>query len=54
MTERKNITIMNMVRCLLIEKRVPKEFWGEAASWTTHILNMCPTSGVKDKTPQEC
>lgn len=30
--ERKNRTIMNMVRCLLIEKSMPKKFWGEAAS----------------------
>lgn len=52
--ERKNRTIMDMVRCLLLEKGVPKRFWGEAASWTTHILNRCPTAAINYKTPQEC
>ncbi|KAG7561531.1 Zinc finger CCHC-type superfamily [Arabidopsis thaliana x Arabidopsis arenosa] len=52
--ERRNRTIMNMVRCLLMEKGMPKKFWGEAASWTNHILNRCPTAAVQDKTPQEC
>ncbi|KAJ9537516.1 hypothetical protein OSB04_030249 [Centaurea solstitialis] len=50
--ERKNRTIMNMVRCLLIEKTMPKVFWAEAARWTVHILNRSPTSAVKEKTPQ--
>lgn len=27
---RKNRTIMNMVRCLLLEKQMPKTFWPEA------------------------
>jgi len=31
--ERKNRTIMNMVRSMLIEKHVPKIFWAEAARW---------------------
>jgi transposase InsO family protein len=30
--ERKNRTIMNMVRCMLTEKLVPKEFWPEAVN----------------------
>ena len=30
--ERKNRTIMNMIRCMLTEKKVPKAFW------TVHIL----------------
>lgn len=52
--EKKNRTIMEMVRCLLSEKKMPKKFWGEAATWTIHILNRCPTSALKEKTPQEC
>ncbi|PNX66783.1 copia-type polyprotein, partial [Trifolium pratense] len=32
--ERKNRTVMNMVRCMLSAKRVPKLFWAEAAKWT--------------------
>jgi len=52
--EWKNRTIMNMVRCLLTEKHMPKTFWAEAAQWTVHVLNRSPTSAVKGKTPEEC
>nr|DAD19456.1 TPA_asm: hypothetical protein HUJ06_020919 [Nelumbo nucifera] len=51
--EWKNRTIMNMVRCMLTEKLVPKEFWPEAVNWVVHLLNRCPTLPVKDKTPEE-
>ena len=51
--ERKNRTIMNMVRCMLCDKQVPKAFWPEAARWTVHVLNKSPTLVVKDKTPKE-
>lgn len=51
--ERKNRTLMNMVRCMLTEKQVPKEFWPEAVNWAVHLLNRCPTLAVKDKTPEE-
>lgn len=42
-----------MVRCILSEKQVPKEFWPEAVNWTVHVLNRCPTLVVKDMTPEE-
>lgn len=51
--ERRNRTIMNMVRCLLTEKSMPKRFWPEAAKWTCHILNRSMTSAVQDKVPEE-
>ena len=51
--ERKNRTIMNMVRCMLTKKLVPKEFWPEAVNWVVHLLNRCPIFVVKDKTPEE-
>ena len=41
--ERKNWTIMNMVRSMLSEKKLPKTFWPEAVNWTVHILNRSPT-----------
>ncbi|KAH9687063.1 hypothetical protein KPL70_014633 [Citrus sinensis] len=37
--ERKNRTIMNMVRNMLSGKSVPKCFWPEAVNWTVHVLN---------------
>ena len=41
--ERKNQTIMNMVRSMISEKKLPKTFWLEAVNWTVHILNRSPT-----------
>jgi transposase InsO family protein len=52
--ERKNRTLMNMVRCLLVEGRMPRSFWAEAATWSVHIINRSPTAAVTNKTPEEC
>lgn len=51
--ERKNRTIMNMVRSLLNSRRVPKKFWPEAVNYAVHILNRSPTLAVRNKTPEE-
>ncbi|KAB2616999.1 hypothetical protein D8674_012868 [Pyrus ussuriensis x Pyrus communis] len=51
--ERKNRTVMNMVRSMLSDKKLPKTFWPEAVNWTIYVLNRCPTLSVKDITPQE-
>ncbi|CAL2259306.1 unnamed protein product [Prunus armeniaca] len=51
--ERKNRTVMNMVRSMLSDKNIPKNFWPEAVNWTIHVLNRCPTLAVKDVTPEE-
>ncbi|BBH07042.1 ADP glucose pyrophosphorylase large subunit 1 [Prunus dulcis] len=52
--ERKNRTVLNMVRCLLSEKEMPKLFWPEAVRWGLHVLNRSLTVAVKGKTPEEC
>ncbi|GAU26945.1 hypothetical protein TSUD_06170, partial [Trifolium subterraneum] len=52
-SERKNKTIMNTVRCMLGDKNVPKTFWPEAVKWAIHIINRSPTFAVKDMTPEE-
>lgn len=51
--ERKNRTVMNVVRSMLSAKKIPKSFWLEAVVWTFYVLNRCPTLAVKDVTPQE-
>ncbi|KAM0011112.1 putative RNA-directed DNA polymerase [Helianthus debilis subsp. tardiflorus] len=51
--ERRNRTIMNMVRCLLVEKSLPKWLWSEAGNWASHIVNRCATSALEDKVPEE-
>lgn len=51
--ERKNRTIMNMVRSMLSGKDIPKTFWPEAVNWAAHVLNRSPTLAVKDQTLEE-
>lgn len=51
--ERKNRTVMNLVRSMLSDKKVPKTFWPEAVNWTMYVLNRCPTFAVRDMTPEE-
>jgi hypothetical protein len=51
--ERKNRIVMNLVRSMLLEKKIPKTFWPEAVNWTIYVLNRCPTFAVKDMTPEE-
>ena len=50
-TERKNKTIMNVVRSMLNEKQVPKAFWPKTVRWCVYIQNRCPTAVVENKTP---
>lgn len=51
--ERRNQTIMNLVRSALTEKKMPKEFWAEGVRWITYVLNRSPTTALKDQTPEE-
>ncbi|GAU26253.1 hypothetical protein TSUD_224440 [Trifolium subterraneum] len=52
--ERRNRTIMNMVRCMIRGKHLPKELWGEAVNTACYVLNRCPTKRLNDVTPEEC
>ncbi|GAU24969.1 hypothetical protein TSUD_312040 [Trifolium subterraneum] len=52
-SERKNRTLLNMIRSMLVCKNVPKIFWPEALKWATYILNRSPTISVKNMTPEE-
>ncbi|KAL1218311.1 Retrovirus-related Pol polyprotein from transposon TNT 1-94 [Cardamine amara subsp. amara] len=51
--ERKNRSVMNMVRCMLFGMSVPLRFWPEAVQYAVHILNRSPTSILGDVTPSE-
>ncbi|GKU89317.1 hypothetical protein SLEP1_g3470 [Rubroshorea leprosula] len=51
--ERRNCTIMNMVRSLMSKSGLPKEFWLEVINWSVHILNRSPTSPLPDLTLEE-
>lgn len=51
--ERKNRTILYMVRKMLKVKHFPHEYWYEAITCTVYILNICPTKAVMNKIPEE-
>ena len=52
-SERKNRSIMEMTRCMLHEKELPKELWAEAANTAVFLLNRLPTRVLHKKTPFE-
>ncbi|KAL0559650.1 hypothetical protein IC582_000013 [Cucumis melo] len=52
-SERRNRYIMEMTRCMLHEKSLPKKFWAEAANTTVFLQNRLPTKALKEKTPFE-
>ncbi|GAU11617.1 hypothetical protein TSUD_346090 [Trifolium subterraneum] len=52
--ERRNKTIMNMVRCMIRGKHFLKELWGEAVNTACYVLNRCPTKRLNNVTPEEC
>ena len=51
--ERRNRTIMNMVRSMLSEKQIPKRFYPEVVNCTMHVLNRSPTLTIKDMIHEE-
>lgn len=51
--ERKNMTIMDMVRSMLKAKHFPNDYWAEAVNCAVYILNRCPTKAVINKVPEE-
>lgn len=51
--ERKNQSIMNMVRCIMFGMKVPLRFWPDATQYAVHILNRSPTLILGDVTPSE-
>ncbi|WJX11887.1 hypothetical protein P8452_02442 [Trifolium repens] len=53
LAERRNRTLLNMARCMLKSKELPKKLWGEAVNTAAYVLNRCPTKRLKDTTPEE-
>ncbi|EOY08837.1 Uncharacterized protein TCM_024078 [Theobroma cacao] len=52
-SERKNRTIIEMSRCLLFEKKLPKSFWAEATNTAVYLQNILITQAVNNETPYE-
>jgi hypothetical protein len=51
--ENKNHTIMKMAESMLRENNLSNDYWDEAVSYLVYILNISPTTSVRDKVPQE-
>jgi len=51
--ERRNCTLKNMVRCMLVARDDPKKYWPEASNLATHVLNKDPTSTLSIMTLEE-
>lgn len=52
-SERKNRTLVEMARCMLIQAGLPPMFWAEAVNTANYIRNRCPTKSLGGKTPHE-
>ncbi|KAJ9541041.1 hypothetical protein OSB04_027547 [Centaurea solstitialis] len=51
-SERRNRTLLDMVRTMMCHSSLPISFWGHALETAAHILNRAPTKSV-EKTPYE-
>ncbi|KFD64701.1 hypothetical protein M514_23159 [Trichuris suis] len=51
--ERKNRTLVEMARCMIIQSKDPISFWAEAISTANHIRNRCPSRSLNGKSPFE-
>jgi transposase InsO family protein len=51
--ERANRTLMEMVRCMLYNARLPYGFWALALSAAAYLRNRSPTRAIQRKTPFE-
>lgn len=51
--ERRNRSLLDITRCLLLEKSLPGHLWGEAIKAVGDILNLRSTKRYPEKTPNE-
>lgn len=45
--------MLETVRALRFEAKLPTKFWGECVLTTTHIINRIPSKAINNKTPYE-
>lgn len=50
---RRNRTLMEMTRCLLIQSSLPLSFWGEAINTANYVRNRCPSRSLEGRTSYE-
>ncbi|KAH9684691.1 DNA (cytosine-5)-methyltransferase [Citrus sinensis] len=53
LVERMNRTIIERVRCMLLNTNLSKGFWAEVVTTAAYLINRSPSSALGFKTPQE-
>nr|GEU80930.1 hypothetical protein [Tanacetum cinerariifolium] len=53
LAEHMNRTLMDKVRYLLIQSRLPKTFWAKATYMAAYLINMSPLIAIEKKIPME-
>lgn len=51
--ERMNRTLLEKVQCMLSNVGLDKQFWAEAVTYASHLINHLPSAALKGKTPLE-
>ena len=51
--ERKNRTLVNIARTMIIESNLPQSFWAEAVNTVCHVTKRCLIRAVLNKNPYE-
>ena len=44
---------MEMARYLLLERKIPNQFWAEVVNTSVYLLNRLPTKALEDMTSYE-
>nr|GFC02319.1 retrovirus-related Pol polyprotein from transposon TNT 1-94 [Tanacetum cinerariifolium] len=53
LAERMNRTLMDKVRCLLIQSGLPRTLWVEATCTAAYLINRSPSTTIEKKTPMK-
>ncbi|WVZ20167.1 hypothetical protein V8G54_007489 [Vigna mungo] len=53
LAERMNKTLIERVRCMLSEAKLPKHFWGEALFTAVHVINLSPAVALNSEVPDK-
>ncbi|XP_050893510.1 uncharacterized protein LOC127100401 [Lathyrus oleraceus] len=51
LAERRNRTLLDLIRSMVKEKKLPHTLWGEVVATTAYVLNGCPTKKLKEIVP---
>nr|KYP33580.1 Retrovirus-related Pol polyprotein from transposon TNT 1-94 [Cajanus cajan] len=51
--EKMNRTLLERVRCMLSDAKLPKHFWDEALYTTVHVINLTPTVILDGEMPDQ-